>query len=75
MNRHTEPIADRLLAGSLALCAIVALGWLLTHDGCAHPVSNIIALAVWVTAGTMLLLPHAIAWFERNTPETDSKEQ
>jgi hypothetical protein len=31
---------------------IVACGWLLTHDGCAHPVGNLLAFG-WIWVGPL----------------------
>ena len=44
----------------------LAFAWLMTHDGCAHPVGNVLALVVFVAAGTSLLLPRMTDWVERN---------
>lgn len=57
------PIIGRLL---LAAVCLASMAWLLTHDGCAHPIGNTLALIAYVASGTVLLLPHAIAWAERN---------
>ncbi|KFI49929.1 hypothetical protein [Bifidobacterium biavatii] len=47
----------------LAISALAALAWLLTHTGCAHPITNLLALAAYTIAGSLLLLPNATAWF------------
>ena len=39
------------------LVMMLAFAWLMTHDGCAHPMGNVLALVVFVAAGTSLLLP------------------
>lgn len=41
---------------ALAIIMLLALAWLLTHDGCAHPIGNTIALAVYVASGVLLAL-------------------
>lgn len=48
------------------LVMLLSFAWLMTHDGCAHPVGNVLALAVFVAAGTSLLLPRMTDWAERN---------
>lgn len=48
------------------LVMLLAFAWLMTHDGCAHPMGNVLALVVFVSAGTSLLLPRAVDWVERN---------
>ncbi|MBW3093378.1 hypothetical protein KIH79_10695 [Bifidobacterium sp. 82T10] len=47
----------------LAIGALAALAWLLTHTGCAHPIANLLALAAYTIAGSLLLLPDALTWF------------
>lgn len=52
---------DSVAGAALTLaCALAAL-WLLTHDGCAHPLGNALALAVYIATGLALLLPRATA--------------
>lgn len=48
------------------LVMLLAFAWLMTHDGCAHPVGNVLALVVFVAAGTSLLLPRMTDWAERD---------
>lgn len=48
------------------LVMLLAFAWLMTHDGCAHPMGNVLALIVFVATGTSLLLPYATGWVERN---------
>lgn len=48
------------------LVMLLAFAWLMTHDGCAHPMGNVLALVVFVATGTSLLLPRAVDWAERN---------
>ena len=48
------------------LVMLLAFAWLMTHDGCAHPMGNVLALIVFVAAGASLLLPRAVDWAERN---------
>lgn len=46
---------------TLLLMFAGSVGWLFTHQGCAHPVGNLIAVMIMVGAGTLLLLPIAYA--------------
>ena len=46
---------------TLLLAFIGAAGWLFAHQGCAHPVGNLIAFAMLVGSGMLLLLPVAYA--------------
>ena len=48
------------------LVMLLAFAWLMTHDGCADPMGNVLVLVVFVAAGTSLLLPKAVDWAERN---------
>lgn len=56
----------RMLMAARPLVMLLAFAWLMTHDGCAHPVGNALALVLFLAAGTSLLLPHAVEWAERN---------
>ena len=38
---------------ALAIIMLLALAWLLTHEGCSHPIGNTIALAVYVASGVL----------------------
>lgn len=58
-NENERP-RTRLETILLAATATAALAWLLTHDGCAHPLGNTIALIAYVSAATTLLLPWAL---------------
>lgn len=59
----------RVLMAARPLVMMLAFAWLMTHDGCAHPVGNVLAMIVFLTVGTSLLLPHAVDWAERNLPQ------
>lgn len=47
----------------LAISALAALAWLIAHTGCTHPIANLLALAAYTIAGSLLLLPNALNWF------------
>lgn len=53
---------------------LLALAWLLTHDGCAHPIGNTIALAVYVASGVLLTLPWAIEKLEPYLTESEDQQ-
>ena len=59
---------------ALAVCCLASLAWLLTHDGCLHPIGNTITLVVYVASGTLLLLPRAVEWFDRYLPDMTEGE-
>lgn len=59
---------------TLAIVMLLSLAWLLTHDGCLHPIGNMIALVVYVASGTLLVLPKAVEWFERYLPDMTEGE-
>mgnify|MGYP001373301095 CR=1 FL=1 len=58
----------------LAIVMLLALAWLLTHDGCAHPIGNTIALAVYVASGVLLALPWAIEKLEPYLTESEDQQ-
>lgn len=51
---------------ALAAVCMLAAVWLLTHDGCAHPLGNSLALLAYVVSGVSLLMPHLVTWMARN---------
>ena len=55
---------------ALAIIMLLALAWLLTHDGCAHT----IALAVYVASGVLLALPWAIEKLEPYLTESEDQQ-
>lgn len=59
---------------ALAIIMLLALAWLLTHDGCAHPIGNTIALAVYVASGVLLTLPWAIEKLEPYLTESEDQQ-
>lgn len=59
---------------ALAIIMLLALAWLLTHDGCAHPIGNAIALAVYVASGVLLTLPWAIEKLEPYLTESEDQQ-
>lgn len=59
---------------TLAVIMLLALAWLLTHDGCAHPIGNTIALAVYVASGVLLALPWAIEKLEPYLTESEDQQ-
>ncbi len=42
-----------------ALVTLLAFAWLMTHDGCAHLVGNMLSMIAFLAAGTSLL-PRAV---------------
>ena len=63
INHHTRNILE---AAALIVVALLALGWLLTHEGCAHPIGNTIALVVLVASLFPLLAPPFGVWVVRH---------
>lgn len=59
---------------ALAIVMLLSLAWLLTHDGCAHPIGNTIALAVYVASGVLLALPWAIEKLEPYLTEREDQQ-
>ena len=64
----------RVVAITLAIIMLLALAWLLTHDGCAHPIGNTIALAVYVASGVLLALPWAMEKLEPYLTESEDQQ-
>ena len=58
----------------LAIIMLLALAWLLTHDGCAHPIGNTIALAVYVASGVLLALPWAMEKLEPYLTKSEDQQ-
>lgn len=58
----------------LALAAICAFVWLMTHDACAHPMGNLLAMAVLTASAVRLLLPYAAALADRYLDVPDENE-
>ena len=58
----------------LALAAVCAFVWLMTHDACSHPVGNTMAMIVLVGASVILVLPHAVDWACRYLDIPDETE-
>lgn len=70
-------IAERYpctLMPALSVCCLASIVWLLTHDGCLHPIGNTIALIVYVASGTLLALPWTISKLEPYLTEGDNDE-
>lgn len=59
---------------ALAIIMLLALAWLLTHDGCAHPIGNTIALAIYLGSGVLLALPWAIEKLEPYLTESEDQQ-
>ena len=52
----------------------LAVIWLLTHEGCSHPIGNTIALAVYVASGVLLALPWAMEKLEPYLTESEDQQ-
>lgn len=63
VNHHTR---DVLEVAALVVVALLALAWLLTHEGCAHPIGNGIALVALVASLVTLLAPPFGVWVARH---------
>lgn len=59
----------------LAAVTLLALAWLLTHDGCMHPVGNTIALIVYVGCGAALATPWAVQKLEPYLTDDEQEEE
>lgn len=57
MNKTMNQLKDGIETIALAGILLVSLFWLLTHDGCAHPIGNTIATLAYVASGVMLATP------------------
>jgi len=60
-NDNNRPSTGPLKA-LLALAAVCAFVWLMTHDACMHPLGNTMALIAFLASGVGLLLPRVLAW-------------
>lgn len=60
---------------ALAAITLLALAWLLTHDGCMHPVGNTIALIVYVGCGAALATPWAVQKLEPYLTDDEQEEE
>lgn len=69
-----ETMSELACGLGLGVSCVVSLGWLLTHDGCAHPIGNLLALLVLVGAGTILLLPAALRLMAGVMADSDEGE-
>ena len=59
---------------TLAVIMLLALAWLLTHEGCSNPIGNTIALAVYVASGVLLALPWAMEKLEPYLTESEDQQ-
>lgn len=59
---------------ALAVIMLLALAWLLNHEGCSHPIGNTIALAVYVASGVLLTLPWAMEKLEPYLTESEDQQ-
>ena len=73
INHHTR---DVLEVAALIVVALLALVWLLTHEGCAHPIGNGVALVALVGSLTPLLAPPFGVWVARHVdlPEREDRD-
>ena len=65
----------RIEAIMIAAVTLLALAWLLTHDGCMHPVGNTIALIVYVGFGAALATPWAVQKLEPYLTDDEQEEE
>lgn len=59
---------------TLAVIMLLALAWLLTHEGCSHPIGNIIALTIYLGSGVLLALPWAMEKLEPYLTESEDQQ-
>ena len=59
---------------TLAVIMLLALAWLLTHEGCSHPIGNTIALTIYVASGVLLALPWAMEKLEPYLTESEDQQ-
>lgn len=59
---------------TLAIVMLLSLAWLLTHEGCSHPIGNTIALIIYVASGVLLALPWAIEKLEPYLTEREDQQ-
>lgn len=59
---------------TLAVIMLLSLAWLLTHEGCSHPIGNTIALTIYLGSGVLLALPWAIEKLEPYLTEREDQQ-
>lgn len=59
---------------TLAVIMLLALAWLLTHEGCSHPIGNTIALTIYLGSGVLLALPWAMEKLEPYLTESEDQQ-
>ena len=59
---------------ALAIIMLLALAWLLTHEGCSHPIGNTIALTIYLGSGVLLALTWAIEKLEPYLTESEDQQ-
>lgn len=59
---------------TLAVIMLLALAWLLNHEGCSHPIGNTIALAIYLGSGVLLALPWAMEKLEPYLTESEDQQ-
>ena len=59
---------------TLAVIMLLALAWLLTHEGCSHPIGNTIALTIYLGSGVLLALPLAMEKLEPYLTESEDQQ-
>ncbi|PLS24243.1 hypothetical protein BLI708_08465 [Bifidobacterium imperatoris] len=65
----------RIKTIALAAATLLALAWLLTHDGCMHPLGNTIALIIYAGCGAALATPWAVRKLGPYLTEDDEQEE
>ena len=59
---------------TLAVIMLLALAWLLTHEGCSHPIGNTIALTIYLGSRVLLALPWAMEKLEPYLTESEDQQ-
>lgn len=59
---------------TLAVIMLLALAWLLTHEGCSPPIGNTIALTIYLGSGVLLALPWAMEKLEPYLTESEDQQ-
>lgn len=59
---------------TLAVIMLLALAWLLTHEGCSHPIGNTIVLTIYLGSGVLLALPWAMEKLEPYLTESEDQQ-
>ena len=59
---------------TLAVIMLLALAWLLTHEGCSYPIGNTIALTIYLGSGVLLALPWAMEKLEPYLTESEDQQ-